>query len=603
MTSPVISVENLSKSYQIYSKPMDLLKEFITRKTQHDLFWALRDISFNIQAGQRVGIVGPNGAGKSTLLKIIAGNLQPTSGTVFVDGDISALLSLAPAWKEEETGIENIRFNLLLRGCSKEMIDELADEIIEFSELRQFINQPVKTYSAGMSARLSFSIATAISPEILIVDEVLGAGDGYFAGKAAQRMKDLCDRGKALLFVSHSIVAVRQMCETAIWMENGSIRLIGPVDIVTNQYEKDMARGNDEVIRSANIKRRKKNLHLATPDEIGDPDVLRIRLRSSVNFHTTTSHYIQKIQISYSPTPEQQETILVPLLDAIDNQHGVSLDVMGCEWGRVYMRQTVDVRILASRAGAPRKGGHILLNRPIEFVSKAWPIEVEWIAMSDSRDTEELVLEYLDIATAIWKPFNIKSKETLSDGWSQIFATETIPPIDDQTREQALIIANERRTSPIEIVDIIIKTSNGHTNVIPEKEPFTIQICVECVQNSPPFNLSLIIYRADGTYMFWQPSDFYEQLNTSGTKYVYVSFSFDKNHFASGQYDVTVNATSPWHHDLIQSDVEVFDRKTGVTRFTIIREFRSLQFGSVNYRAKVEIHKTNEPLSIIPNTN
>ena len=290
MTLPVISVDDLSKAYPIYRKPMDMFLEILTRKTRHELFWALHDVSFSVQAGQRVGIIGPNGAGKSTLLQIIAGNLQPTSGTVDVNGSISALLSLVPAWNVEETGVENIRFNLLLRGCDKSKIAALTDEIIDFAELGQFIYQPVKTYSSGMSSRLSFAIGTAISPEILVVDEVLGAGDGYFAGKAVRRMKEVCDQGKALLFVSHATAAVRQMCDTAIWIESGGIRLMGPVDYVCTKYDEDMARSDDESVRPANIQRVEKNIHLAAPDEIGASDVVRLRLRSPESANLASIH-------------------------------------------------------------------------------------------------------------------------------------------------------------------------------------------------------------------------------------------------------------------------------------------------------------------------
>ncbi|MBU4573227.1 MAG: ABC transporter ATP-binding protein, partial [Desulfarculus sp.] len=272
----VIEISGLSKAYPLYPRPMDILKEMVLGGVRHDLFWALRDVSFSVRSGQRVGIIGPNGAGKSTLLQIIAGNLLPTSGSVEVNGKISALLSLVPAWNLEQTGIENIRFNLLLQGCSTAQISGLTRDIVDFAELGAFIHQPVKTYSTGMSARLSFAIATAISPEILIVDEVLGVGDGYFAGKAMRRMKEMCDKGKALLFVSHAIAAVRQLCDTAIWLESGGIRLMGPVDYVTAKYDEDMARSDDESVREANIQRVEKSLHFASPDDIPDPEMVRL---------------------------------------------------------------------------------------------------------------------------------------------------------------------------------------------------------------------------------------------------------------------------------------------------------------------------------------
>src|SRR5262249_35580867 len=163
---------NLSMAYAVYEKPSDALKERLLGGKRHDLFWALRDVSFRVHERQRVGIIGPNGAGKSTLLQIITGILKPTAGRVRVNGEISALLSLTPSWNVDENGVENIRFNLLLRGCPSPRIPVLTEEIVEFTELGPFIYQPVRTYSSGMSSRLAFGIATAISPEVLVIDEV-----------------------------------------------------------------------------------------------------------------------------------------------------------------------------------------------------------------------------------------------------------------------------------------------------------------------------------------------------------------------------------------------------------------------------------------------
>ncbi|MFN6200954.1 MAG: ABC transporter ATP-binding protein, partial [Acidobacteriota bacterium] len=170
-TSTVIKVDNLSKSYDVYKKPQDLLWEFFTGKVNHDVFWALRNVSFNIYEKQRIGIIGPNGAGKSTLLKILTGNLTPTSGQVEINGKVSALLSMASSLNPEESGMENIKFNLLLNGVPQKKIPTLVDDIVEFAEIGSFIYSPVKTYSSGMNARLSFGIATAMEPEILVVDE------------------------------------------------------------------------------------------------------------------------------------------------------------------------------------------------------------------------------------------------------------------------------------------------------------------------------------------------------------------------------------------------------------------------------------------------
>jgi lipopolysaccharide transport system ATP-binding protein len=584
----VINIQGLSKAYPLYARPVDMLKELVFGGERHDLFWALRDVSFKVRTGQRVGIIGPNGAGKSTLLQIIAGNLQPTSGSVRVGGSISALLSLVPAWNVEQTGIENIRFNLLLRGCSTSQIAMLKEDIVDFAELGPFIHQPVKTYSSGMSARLSFAIATAISPEILIVDEVLGAGDGYFAGKATRRMKEMCDRGKALLFVSHSTAAVRQMCDTAVWLESGCIRLMGPVDYVTMKYDEDMLRSDDECVRSANIQRIEKSINLTSPDEIGTSDLVRLRLRPSESTGGSGVHYIREINVCWE-AGSQKETIRVPL-DATDNKVGAHLDVMGCEWGRIYSRHGVVSRMLARRTGA-RKGGHLMITRPVDFASQPWPVLVEWTETSDISGSK-LVLEFIDYEAAIWKPFEIKSREALDDGWIRCTASGLLLPVDNRTMEQALIIAKERRISPIEIIDVVIRTKNGQTNSVLEKEPFLIQVEAECLENAPSFSICLQINRSDGVYMFWQPSDFYGAENTSGAKHVSVNYYFDENYFSSGDYEISTTAiTAPWHKDVMQSDIEIYDRKLSVARFSVVREFKNLMFGAINYRARVVLDK------------
>ena len=187
MTEPdLIKVDRVSKCFRIYSKPSDALKEFLLRRNRSDQFWALRDISFRLGLRQRLGIVGANGSGKSTLLRVITGNLAPTTGTVEVNGRMSAVLSLNSVLKPDETAFENIRFNLLLHGCPRRQIEDRIEEIIDFAELGPFAYKPVKTFSTGMGARLAFGIATSLDPEILIVDEVLSVGDAYFTAKAVK---------------------------------------------------------------------------------------------------------------------------------------------------------------------------------------------------------------------------------------------------------------------------------------------------------------------------------------------------------------------------------------------------------------------------------
>lgn len=232
-----IRVRGLSKAYKIYENNSDLLREVFTGKQRHRDHWALKDISFEIKRGEIVGIIGPNGSGKSTLLKIITGLLDATSGSVEVAGRVSAILELGTGFHPDFTGRENIVTGGMCLGMSRSEIEAKLPWIIEFSELREVIDQPFRTYSSGMQARLTFSTAIAIDPEVFIVDEALAAGDAYFNSKCMKRIREICDSGATVLFVSHGTGQVAQLCDTAIWIENGLLRGVGPAQAVTRRYD------------------------------------------------------------------------------------------------------------------------------------------------------------------------------------------------------------------------------------------------------------------------------------------------------------------------------------------------------------------------------
>src|ERR1043166_755279 len=235
-----VRVDSVSKQYRIYDRPADRLKETLTRGhwKAHREFWALSDVSFEVEAGTTTGIIGPNGSGKSTLLQIITGTLQPTHGSVWHDGRIAALLELGAGFNAEFTGIENIFMNASLLGLSKAETEALLPEIASFAEIGDFIYQPLKTYSSGMYVRLAFAVAVAVSPQILIIDEALAVGDAVFQHRCMRRIKQMQESGTTILFVSHDPGAVRALCNHAILLNQGQMIAAGAPSAVLNRYQK-----------------------------------------------------------------------------------------------------------------------------------------------------------------------------------------------------------------------------------------------------------------------------------------------------------------------------------------------------------------------------
>lgn len=238
--SVALRVEGVAKQYRIYDRPSDRLKESLTRGRWkwHREFWALRGLSFEIERGTTTGIIGPNGSGKSTLLQIIAGTLDPTSGAVWVDGRVAALLELGAGFNQEFTGLENVFMNGALLGFSRAEIEAKLPQIERFAEIGEFLYQPVKTYSSGMYVRLAFAIAVNADPEILIVDEALSVGDTIFQHRCVRRIKEMQANGTTILFVSHEPTLVRALCSRAILLYQGEAIADGtPVDVL-NRYQR-----------------------------------------------------------------------------------------------------------------------------------------------------------------------------------------------------------------------------------------------------------------------------------------------------------------------------------------------------------------------------
>lgn len=307
----IIEVDKLYKTYKRYPRKWDRVKEWFTNNPAHNPIDVLKNISFSVKQGESIGFIGHNGAGKSTLLKILTGTTYPTSGTVNVKGNIAALLELGVGFHPDFTGVQNIYMLGQIMGLSNQQIDRLLPEIIEFAEIGDYLNEPVRTYSSGMAVRLAFSTATAIRPDILIVDEALSVGDSYFQHKCFSRIRKFRELGTSLLFVSHDPAAVKNLCDRAILLDQGIIIKDGEPDEILDFYNAIIAKreaeneikqsvgANDKIVtRSGNhdIKIMSVNLmHDGSPVvavQVGENVSLRVELLCNKNVENPTVGFL-----------------------------------------------------------------------------------------------------------------------------------------------------------------------------------------------------------------------------------------------------------------------------------------------------------------------
>jgi lipopolysaccharide transport system ATP-binding protein len=240
-----VSAENLGKAYRLYARPVDRALEWVLGRSRHQEFWALRELDLAVTAGEAVGIIGENGAGKSTLLALLTGTTRPTTGRVAVHGKLAAILELGAGFHPEFSGRHNAHMHAALFGIAGAEADRRIEEAITFSELGGFIDQPVRTYSSGMYVRLAFALAVSVDPEVLVIDEALAVGDQHFQTKCVDRITEFRARGKTILFCSHAMYQVKKLCDRALWLRQGRVAALGPVDEVIDAYL-EYTRGRDQ---------------------------------------------------------------------------------------------------------------------------------------------------------------------------------------------------------------------------------------------------------------------------------------------------------------------------------------------------------------------
>jgi lipopolysaccharide transport system ATP-binding protein len=582
VSQPVIEIENLSVAYQMYAQPSDQLKELIFGGVRHETFWALRDVSLTVSEGDKVGIVGPNGAGKSTLLKVVAGTMAATGGRVVTHGRISSLLSMVPAWNEEETGIENIKFNLMLQGVDPKRIPSLIEDITEFTELGPFLFNPVKTYSTGMGARLSFGIATATEPEILIVDEVLGTGDGYFAWKAMKRMEEFCARGRAMILVSHSISAIQSMCNRAIWMQTGEKRMDGDVNDVIAAYELDFRRAEDESLRTRHAGR------AAASDpvvgELTDEQHVRLRITSQTGAPFFASHYVSEIGVKVGEGG--RVTVPFDLLDASDESVPAVLDVLNSEWARLHEKDGRLCRVLTRLPGR-NSGGQFVAKRHSGVVQQGEAIEVDFTLQSGDQ-REALRVELLDMSTGTWTP--LAAGPTRKDGkWTKMrFHSELAKP-DAEVAGRIMEEVALASLPDAEILSVRVLARDSQVTSVKEREPFAIVVRVKFNRSPELVDVGIKLTRMDGTYTFWQSSGQVRANVERPEGEKAFTFRFDDNMLGAAEYYINAHVTNGWKFPENYPYSEVFARKINAAMFRVVPECNGVDMGVVNQRVKVDI--------------
>ena len=508
------------------------------------------------------------------------------------------MLSLNSFLNQDETGLENIKFNLLVKNVPASEIPRVTEEIVDFTELGSFIQAPVRTYSTGMNARLAFAISTVMTPDILVVDEVLGVGDGYFVGKANQRMLQLCDRGRVLLYVSHSMTALRMLCDTVVWLDDGYVRRVGPMDEVVAEYEDDYRRREDLVTRTGNRERDEQLRGILQPEEFLDSDALRFRIVSEGQGRMRDTHYIRSLVVTINGV-ERSPRLEFTTLD--DDGVDACLDIVASEWGRPHNRLGHEVRVLSP--GTSRlKGGHVLVrnsssNRGVlhdlgELGQLAPALDLKVTIESEGLNGDDgLEVECITADGTRWEPIACVGREKREDGWTRTTFEGKPCVISEAARSAGLETIIRANLPAAEIMRTFLRTQGRDTSIVSEREAFQLVVIARANRCVPCADVVLKIERSDGVYVFWQSSGIVGMNLEDFDGQCEVVFRFDENLFGHGEYHVSTFIANGWDVERNFPYSELYDRRVSNFSFRVLREHDKVDTAVLNQRVPVEVHE------------
>lgn len=490
MSDYAIRLENVSKMYKLFATRNDNLLDalgFSTflpgRARKYREFWAVRDVSLDLPRGQRIGIIGRNGAGKTTLLKLITHNISPTEGRVDLGGDVYALMDAGAGFHPEFTGYENIRASLAYRGFGRHALRAAIEDIADFTELGSFLEQPYKTYSLGMQARLAFATATAVRPEILVIDEILGAGDAYFVAKSLERIRELTDGGASMLIVSHSMAQITQLCAEAIWLDRGRVIERGPSLDVVRAYEGHIRELDDRRIQERNRKRR---TGVATDrlDESEASVIVEVRVEGK------SGATVEVSEVALVRDGRRSEAIEVGAPQDADATHAAYVLLDNFSWSAPRQDGGRYLRAISTN-GAGTASGAVGFNLLRLDPDSRYEIDLEY----RTRNAAAVTL----VGGRFGAPATLATLEPAEGAWQRIRHRVDLLP-DEVEAEQADTLSHWPGDGTLRITDVALLNAAGQPCAIFEPgDDLSVEIRFEPIESASfRFLPAVVIYRLDG---------------------------------------------------------------------------------------------------------